>query len=697
MDRALAAKLRKDKAYHDKLVKLVKEYAELGFRHTEYWAPEWDAAHDMLMCYAPLAKKDYENLEKGHPKRFVLPMTATQVTTMTTYIAQVLYGDSTPNKVEPRGPEDEIPAEHVNTLLRWNAEQQPTFLLGNMFVQDVLTYNRGIFYNSWTPIQRPESYELEVEIPDETDEAGQPVKYLSQRRRLKTVGGFCKMELVSPYDWVADPSLPLWRAQQGRFMGHRSKIPYPELVRRSKLSTDHPAYVRPEAIEMLRQKRRPDSNLPPSLTGHGSTTGTRPDQAMSRSFYERQRITGPQTAETANRADPGTIECLEIWVKLVPDDVGIHDGTDMTVFQFLIANGDVLLSVVESTYDHGMFPYTYAEGRPCAHYQFGPSWAFMLKGLQDHVDYLKNRHQEALQRTVGNVFVANPHYVDLEDFLNPDKEGLLIPLKPTAVGQKINDVIQQIPIKDLTENFTGEMQGFVQYSESVTGANNYMQGVTDPGGTATEFAGTQQMAAGRMSSVARLISVQAVVPQTRQFVSMYQQFLEDVQKVRYVADPFSSPTQLLGVPVLEISRDTIQGEFDFVPSDGSLPTGDAKKVAGIARLLQVAAGFPQVFQPAPGNLDPKALIIAGAKASGLNDLERFFYDPTSFQSAVSSQVSMAMPGMTPMVPPPPAPGVQPPSVPGNQPGPAPAMPELPELGMPSLPPIAPTQPRPESV
>ena len=195
MDRALAVKL-KDKQYHERLAKLVREYATLGFRNVEYWAPEWDSAHDLIMCYAPLTKVDYEKLEKGHPKRFVLPMTATQVTTMTTYIAQVLYGDSSPHKVEGRGPEDEVPAEHVNTLLKWNAEQQGTYVLGNLFVQDVLTFNRGIFYNSWQPIQKPESYEVEVEVPGEFGEDGQPVKYMSTRRRMKTIGGYCRMELV---------------------------------------------------------------------------------------------------------------------------------------------------------------------------------------------------------------------------------------------------------------------------------------------------------------------------------------------------------------------------------------------------------------------------------------------------------------------------------------------------------------------
>ena len=699
MDRALNAKL-KEKNFANKLAKLVKDYGALGWRNVEYWAPEWDHAHDLIMCYAPLTRKDYESLERGHPKRFVMPMTATQVSTMTTYLAQVLFGGDTPHVVEPRGPEDEQPAEHVNTLLKWNAEMQPTYLMGHLFIQDALAFNRGVFYNSWSPIYKPESYEVEVKLDDEVDEDGNIPTYTQIRRRNKVVGGHCKFELVSPYDWCADPALPMWKAQSGRFMGHRFKIAWNELKRRSQLPVDHPAYVRPEAVELLHSKKRMNSSIPPSMTGHGSTTGTRPDQAMSRSFYERQRITGPIAAEAANNQDPGTVECVEMWVRLVPQDYGIHDGTDPVIYQFILGNNDVLLSVNESSYDHGNFPYVYAEGRPSGHYQFGPSWAWMLKGLQDHVDYLKNRHQEALQRTVGNVFVVNPSYVDVEDFLNPDKEGVLIPLKPSAVGQRISDVIQQIPIKDLTENFTPEVQNFINYSESVTGANNNMQGVSDAGGTATEFAGTQQMAAGRMASIARLISVQAIVPQTKQFVSMFQQFLDDRQKIRYQADPFTSPPEMLNLPFLEISKDTIQGEFDFIAHDGSLPNGDAKQVAAISRLMQVAQGFPQIFTPGKGNLDPRALVIAGAKASGIKNIDRFYYDPTSFQAGVGGQVSAAMPEMTPQAPPevaPPSPVQPPEGLAGNQPGPAPETPALPPIEPASLLSLAPSQPRPESI
>ena len=76
-----------------------------------------------------MSKHDIDALERSHPKRYILPMSATQITTMATYIAQVLFGQETPWKVEGRRPEDDVPAELVNNLLRWNAEQQSTYQL----------------------------------------------------------------------------------------------------------------------------------------------------------------------------------------------------------------------------------------------------------------------------------------------------------------------------------------------------------------------------------------------------------------------------------------------------------------------------------------------------------------------------------------------------------------------------------------
>ena len=125
-------------------------------------------------------------------------MTSTQITTMTTYVAQVLFGQDTPWKVQGRRPEDDVPSEFVNQLLRWNAEQQRTYELGYNWCRDAIATNRGVFYDSWAPIFKPEMEMTKVEIPGETDEQGQPKFYYRPTRRNKVTGGYCKLDIVSP-------------------------------------------------------------------------------------------------------------------------------------------------------------------------------------------------------------------------------------------------------------------------------------------------------------------------------------------------------------------------------------------------------------------------------------------------------------------------------------------------------------------
>ncbi len=697
---------------------------------------------------------------------------------MTTFISQVLFGQDTPWKVEGRRPEDDVPAELVNNLLRWNAEQQPTYLLGYLWVQDALAINRGVFYNSWAPIFRPEVVPVPVEDPTDVDPVtGQPRTYYRPQHRNKVIGNYCKMEIVSPYDFICDPSLPIHRIPDMRFCGHRTIIPVTELRRRSKLPIDHPAYVLPSAVEDLVAKAK--KGVAQADAAVPSLPGVLPNPTeirLSRTAYERTRALQPTGNIQADKNDTSNVECWELWVKLVPSENSIYGDTDNqavklnnddsqayqnpaaglspvglpavsipgkgrintlepgvarpatgqkaadasavatgdftqpgvtpdepVIFQILISGGDVLLSMTESTYEHGMFPYSVAEGRPNAHFQFAPSYVQILKGIQDYIDWLKNRHKEALARTVGNIFCYNPRYVDVTDFMNPDKDGLLITLKPEGEGMKIGEVFQQVPIKDLTEKFLEEAMQFMKYSQSVTAADEGMQGIMPQGGepaSATQFAGTQQMGAGRLTSIARLLSSQALVPQTRQFVSMFQQFMDGVQMVRFKpSDPMNLPPELQQAASLSLSHDAIAGEFEFPPHDGTLPGVDGRKVAAITRLLEAAQGFPQAFAPAPGNLDPKKLLLAGAKVSGLN-VENFLFDKNSTPPP-------GPPGMPPGPPGPPgaAPGAPgpipgppglPPGPPGPPmaPGPKPVLPLLNPLTAPVLPPVGPPQPRP---
>jgi hypothetical protein len=758
MDRLLARRLDDEKDFRARLVKLAKDYIKIGRDALAFWSHDFDVAYDILNCYAPLLRRDMEALEAGHPKRYVLPLTATQMTTMTTYISQVLFGQDTPWKVEGRRPEDEVPAEFINNLLRWNAEQQPTYLLGYLWTQDCLVANRGIFYNSWSPIFKPEMVQVPVTDPKDLDIGGQPKTYFRPTRRNKVVGNFCKMELVAPYDFVSDPSLPLYRMNEMRFTGHRTVMPVTELRRRSKLPIEHPKYVLPSAVDDLVAKAK--KGVAQADVAVPSIPGVLPNPAeirLSRTAYERTRSLQPTGNVQADKNDTGNVEVWELWVRLVPSENKIYGdnedaamdtglshlstgtadvrppadqaaaaagqsstsanlnisaddnpsaqgdfeqniaiGEEPVIFQILIAAGDVLLSIVESTYQHGMYPYAVAEGRPNAHFQFSPSWVMILKGIQDYVDWLKNRHQEALSRTIGNIFFYDPQFVDVKDFMNPDKEGLLIAKKPEAAGQKTDDIFKQIPIKDLTENFLEEAMEFIKFSQTVTAADSGMQGAIPNGAdpSATQFAGTMQMGAGRMTSIARLLSTQALVPQAQQFVAMFQQFMDNKQMVRFKpSNPMNVPPELQNAASVGISRDVIAGEYDFIAHDGTLPGTDGRKVAAIAKLLEAAQGFPQCFNAQPGNLDPKKLLLGGAKASGLS-VENFVYDSST--PTLPPGAPPPLPGAQPTPAPAPAPALPPPGIPQN-PGPAPAVPLLPPIAAPALDVVHAPQPRPGNI
>lgn len=623
MDPILARRLEADVDYQKQIAKLVKDYVNLGLSSLHYWIDEFDAAHDILMCYSPVTKADLENLERSHPRRFILPMTTTQIGTIATFVSQALFGESTPHKVEGRGPKDEVPAEHMNQLLRWNAEQQPTYLLGYLWVQDILTFNRGIFYNSWQPIYKSKVTQVPTPDPEQIGEDGQPVTYLRPKRERIEVGGFCKLHLVSPYDWFCDPALPLWRYQEGRMSGHRTLIPWVELKRRSTLPLDHPQYVLPSAVEELKTKHKSAMSSPVGKPPSGSFS-----RPLSRTAFERNRSTPPNVQQTADKNDPGLIECFETWLRLVPKDNDLSEETDEVIYQTLLGNGDVVLSVNESTYEHDQYPYSVAECRPSGYYQFTPGMVITLKPLQDYIDYLKNRHQEALMRTVGNVFIARADKINLADFLNPEKEGLIIPVLPEADGDKLDDIIKQVQVNDLTKDFQKEMSNFISFAETVSGASTQMQGQTKGGDTtATEFAGTQQMGAGRLTSLARLISVEGLVPQTKQFVAMFQQFFDGEMAIRFMPS-LGMPATFTGITGLQITRDVIQGEFDFIAHDGTLPGTDSRKVAAMTRALEAAAEFPMFFTPQPGNLDARAMLLALLKASGVN-VENFQFNGSS--------------------------------------------------------------------
>ena len=616
-----------------KIGKMAANYVEAGLQALNYFIPEMDAANDVAELYAPISEKNFTSRQRNDPKNFSHPMGATELWTLATFISQILFGGEVTRSVEGREDNDEDAANSINELLAWNDTQFPSYNIGFLWIKDAIVFNRGVMYDCWKAkiAFEPE----EVEEDDWTKEPtsvmkkdgsgsrkksnGEPYLEYPKRTRIrkkrKVVGGYNNVDLVSPYDFISDPEFPGLRFQDGRFAGHRVLMSWLELERRSNLDVTDSEYVFPSVVAKLKNRKK-DSTL--------SSIGGASKDSNSRSFHERKRRGKSETAGLAadtSKDDGGVVECWVNYIKCSPASIELfEDDHEVEIIEFLMAGSDTLsVNIIPNT--HNQFPYAVGEARPNGHYQFATSWAMVIKPIQDYVDYLRRRHATNIARS-GNIYIGDPSKVNFEDFLDPDKDGLFIAINENGAGQPLNTIIQQVPITDSTAGFPAEMQMWVKDAENAIGAHGFVQGQTeDSSQTATQFVGVQQMAAGRISSIARLLATPALTQQTLRFVCNFQDFMPEQQTIRIQSQTDDFDPDVPVQTFKTINKSDIQSQFDVVPHDGSLPGTDAKKVAALTRVIESWASgnpvFQGIFDPTiPGSLDPKKIFYKLMRMSG---------------------------------------------------------------------------------
>ncbi|MDR1190312.1 MAG: hypothetical protein LBK60_01435 [Verrucomicrobiales bacterium] len=705
MDPVLARRLENDEGFRKKIRDLADNYIKLGKTATEAHFYEFDEALDLYNCLASLSRNDMERLDKGSPRRYILPMSATQAATAVAFLAGVLFGENKPHKVEARNPGDTQQSDMMNMLLRWNAEQQPFYLLGHAWCLDAWLHNRGILYENWQRIYDVTIEPVEMEDPEETEtvqvpminglkpdgvlnamlptrSVTRPKRYQRFKKQRTVSGGYTRMTNVAPYDFIADPTLPLYRMNEGRFAGHRMEVPWLELERRSKLAPTDSEYVSPRAVEELKKGKGARDGIggvpiPTTISPPAERRAEADGMVTATAFARERRVTlGGAAVNAADKHDGGPVELWVLRVRIAPADYDLYEGdTDKNVWEILLAGSEVL-SVNEDTYLHDEFPYMVGEARPNLHTQFSPSWQMIIKPLQDHVDYLKTRHEDALSRSVGNVFIGDPTLVDFDDFFNPETEGQVLALKkPLEPGQRLGDVISQIPVSDLTGDFWRDLNMVQNVAENTTAANNVIQGELTKNTTATANAAAQKFGTGRLMSVARVLEVQGPFRQTRRLMMNFQEFAPDEMILRLDSDNMEFRDQFQGQSgALTITRSAIQGQFDVVPLDLTLPGSDMLAVDALTKLMEASQWLPQLFDDTvPGNLNLKSIAKFTAKKAGA-PVDNFIVTEEQAQKNVLARMRSAMAQLPPVAagggmplpaePPPPAPDPTQPVGPG---------------------------------
>jgi hypothetical protein len=165
-----------------------------------------------------------------------------------------------------------------------------------------------------------------------------------------------------------------------------------------------------------------------------------------------------------------------------------------------------------------------------------------------------------------------------------------------------------------------DLEAMFQMSERVMGINEQMFGVMQEGGrkTATEIRTSTGFGTNRQKTQTEWISNMGFMPHAERLVKNTQQYYDQVRKLRIVGDAAS----YAGPGFVDVSPETIAGEFDLVPVDGTLPIDRYAQVTMWKDLLSTLMATP-IGQQVVQQIDVPKLISWIFSLGGLKNVKQF--------------------------------------------------------------------------
>jgi hypothetical protein len=210
--------------------------------------------------------------------------------------------------------------------------------------------------------------------------------------------------------------------------------------------------------------------------------------------------------------------------------------------------------------------------------------------------------------------VFDPSRVVTKD-LTRKGAGKLIRLKESAYGTDVRSVISQLPVVDMTQGHLRDMQIMTDLVNRASGVTDNLMSVLNSGGRKTATEVRQQNTAGltRLKTHAEYWSAAAFGPHAQMLLQHSQQYY-DQERVFKIAGDLLEDSRFL-----EVSPMDIQGFFDYVPVDGTLPVDRYAQANLWKEILFGLYKAPELAQ----QFDMGGIFTWMAQIAGLKNIKRF--------------------------------------------------------------------------
>lgn len=372
---------------------------------------------------------------------------------------------------------------------------------------------------------------------------------------------------IHPTRFIPDPSVALHEIQDGEFVGYLNLTNKLKLIKEERLNDNY------FNCQHIRAK------------GQRSSMG-------QEDYYDKEYIRkGEENA--ANYSSP--VDELVMLVDLIPSssDWQLSDSENVERWEFRIANDLTIIGAGPIELAHNRFPIVTCSPSMDGYSVSPISRIEIGQGTQDLIDFLITTHASALTRGVNNMFLVDPQLVYTPDF-EAAAEGGLVRLRRSAWGRGIKDVLEQIPVNDVTVNNMVDMQMLRGMMQQHSNATDTVQGVRRRGServSASEYRGDRSSALSRLEKDALLISIQSHTDLARFFGWHTQQFMSQDSFVKLAGRHEEQLVSIYGGNIkgyARVSPENLLIPFEVQVGDGTVPSGEFADVLMTA--FQIIAG-----------------------------------------------------------------------------------------------------------
>src|SRR5512139_913110 len=564
---SLTKEVPKNSELHRKIVKMLSERLNFALKAQQTKHKAWQRAEDAVLAYIPEDEMDAIRRNKresdGTPAytTIMLPYSYAQLMSAHTYLTSVFFARSPVHQYTGRHGETEQQVQMLEAAIAYQVEVGEMLGPYYLWLYDTLKYGVGILEEYW------EREEIQfTSLQQQIDPISQkPVKVMIQARTPGYEGS--RVCNISPWDFLPDPRVPVGRYQSGEFVAVRKYLSWETIVRRKAQGY----YMNLEAI------KGPVKDF----------AGLAQGQPENNSALERPEV-NTSFSMIDESAHPATVPVYEVCISIIPKEWGLGDS-DFPEKWMLTMTADLatLIGIQPHGAMHGKFPYGVLESEIEGYGTWNRGLPEILDPVQNTLDWLINQHFYNVRAAMNNQFIIDPSKIVTKD-AETAGPGFIWRLRPEAYGQDIRTFFFQVPVADMTRGHVADMQTMMGIGERITGINDQIMGVLGGSNrkTATEVRTSTGFGVNRLKTLGEYISAQGFSQHSQRLVQMTQQYMTAEKKLRLVGSLAQDAGMDATMNFIDVNSEAIQGAYNFVPVDGTLPV-DLLAMANLCKNLML--------------------------------------------------------------------------------------------------------------